>query len=166
MNIYIYNKNPLRLEGIPIASSFEEFKISPIEFYPTWNIDNNIASETKFENPILDANIIREKTREEQILLDNKLELLQDGEYLENNQIIVVPVPENLFIKKWVSPNWIEGATQKDIDSEVFKLLDEYTLLVEQKKRWQSCGFPTLEIEEKMNQNIIKRDNLLKIIIK
>lgn len=163
MNIYIYNKNPLRLEGIPIVSSFEQFKINPLEFYPTWNIENNIASETKFENPILDTDIIREKTREEQILLDNKLELLQDGEYLENNKIIIVPVPEELFIKKWVSPNWIEGATQKDIDSEVFKLLDEYTLLVEKKERWHSCGFSTLEIEEKMAQNILQRERLLKI---
>ena len=163
MNIYIYNKNPLRLEGIPIVSSFEQFKINPLEFYPTWNIENNIASETKFENPILDTDIIREKTREEQILLDNKLELLQDGEYLENNKIIIVPVPEELFIKKWVSPNWIEGATKQDIDSEIFKLLDEYTLLVEQKERWINCGFSTLEIEEKMAQNILQRERLLKI---
>ncbi|WP_291943397.1 hypothetical protein [Cetobacterium sp.] len=57
MNIYIYNKNPLRLEGIPIISSFEQFKINPLEFYPTWNIEKNIASETKFENPILDTDI-------------------------------------------------------------------------------------------------------------
>lgn len=162
MNIYIYNKQTLALEGVPVTSSFKEFKTNPIEFYPNWNI-YNIASDTLFLNPILDGEIIREKTREEQIIQDNKLELLQDGEYLENNRIVIVTVPEGLFIKKWVYPNWIEGATQEDIDLEVFKLLDKYTLLVEQKERWSKCGFSTLEIEEKMAQNILQREKLLKI---
>ncbi|WP_291943399.1 hypothetical protein [Cetobacterium sp.] len=51
---------------------------------------------------------------------------------------------------------------KKNIDLEIFKLLDEYALLVEQKK-WINCGFSTLEIEEKMAQNILQRERLLKI---
>ncbi|WP_297488356.1 hypothetical protein [uncultured Cetobacterium sp.] len=165
MNIYIYNKHTLALEGVPVASTFEEFKTNPIEFYPDWNIDNNIASDTLINNPILDGDIIREKTREEQILLDNKLELLQDGEYLENNKIIIIHAPENLFKKKWnkLLNIWEEGANESEIQNEILKLMDEYTFLVEKKVRWHNCGFSTIEIEKEMKINELKRRELAKL---
>ena len=97
--IYIYNKN-LELIGQPFVKNYTEFKEEPIKYYPSW--DNTMyASLEKYNNPVLDKKTgeIREKTREELILLDNKLELLEDGEYVEAGKIVVVKAPDNLIKK-------------------------------------------------------------------
>ena len=99
MIIYIYDIKNLQVVARPIVNSYEEFKAEPIKYYPEWNIDYYISTEVEFQNPILDSGVIREKTREELILLDNKIELLQDGEYIENNRIIRVESPSHLFKK-------------------------------------------------------------------
>lgn len=126
---------------------------------------NHISTEVEFQNPIYIDGVIREKTREELILLDNKIELLQNGKYIENNKIIVVEAPNYLFKKLWNKENnsWEEGATQEEISTDVNRLIDEYTLLGDQKERWIKYGFDVLEIEEKMASNILKRNYLLSI---
>lgn len=165
MIIYIYDIKNLQVVARPIVNSYGEFKTEPIKFYPSWNINNHISTEVEFQNPILDLGVIREKTREELILLDNKIELLQDGEYIENNKIIRVEAPSYLLKKLWNKENnlWEEGATQEDINLEVNRLIDEFTILGEQKERWIKYGFDVLEIENKMAENIIQRNYLLSI---
>ena len=165
MIIYVYNINTLNLIAKPQVKDYETFKSNPTGFYPEWDVQNHLASEIEFQNPIIINNQIREKTREELILLDNRIELLQDGEYVENNKIIVVKVPDYLFKKLWNKESnlWEEGATQEDINIEVNRLIDEYTLLGDQKERWIKYGFDVLEIEEKMASNILKRNYLLSI---
>ncbi|MCQ9626530.1 hypothetical protein HS141_06035 [Cetobacterium somerae] len=165
MIIYIYDIKTLQIVARPIVNSYGEFRAEPIKFYPEWDVNNHISTEVEYQNPILDNEIIREKTREELILLDNRIELLQDGEYVENNKIIVVKVPDYLFKKLWNKESnlWEEGATQEDINIEVNRLIDEYTLLGDQKERWIKYGFDVLEIEEKMASNILKRNYLLSI---
>ena len=79
MIIYIYDIENLQVVARPIANSYGEFKTEPIGYYPEWNIGGHISTEIEFQNPILDSGVIREKTREELILLDSKTELLQDG---------------------------------------------------------------------------------------
>lgn len=163
MIIYIYDIKTLILVARPIVNSYEEFKAEPTKFYPDWNVTNHISTEVEFQNPVLDSGVIREKTREELILLDNKIELLQDGEYVENNKIIVVDPPYYLYKKSWNKETniWEEGATQDEIDIEVNKLIDEFTILGEQKERWIKYGFDVLDIENKMAENIMKRNYLL-----
>ena len=157
MIIYIYNIKNLQVVARPIVNSYGEFKAEPIKYYPEWSINCHISTEVEFQNPILDSGVIREKTREELIL--------QDGEYIENNKIIKVDVPDYLFKKLWNKENnlWEEGATQEEINLEVNRLIDEYTLLGEQKERWIKYGFEVLEIEEKMASNILQRNYLLSI---
>ncbi|MGL5024286.1 MAG: hypothetical protein ACRC5S_13360 [Cetobacterium sp.] len=165
MIIYIYNIKNLQVVARPIVNSYGEFKAEPTKYYPEWSINCHISTEVEFQNPILDSGVIREKTREELILLDGKVELLQDGEYIENNKIITVDAPDYLFKKLWNKENnlWKEGATQEEINLEVNRLIDEYTLLGEQKERWIRYGFDVLDIENKMAENIIQRNYLLTI---
>ncbi|MGL6113490.1 MAG: hypothetical protein ACRC1R_00485 [Cetobacterium sp.] len=163
MIIYIYDIKTLQVVARPIVNSYGEFKAEPTKFYPDWNVTNHLSTEIEFLNPIIDNGVIREKTREELILLDNRIELLQDGEYVENNKIIVVKVPDYLFKKLWNKESnlWEEGATQEDINIEVNRLIDEFTILGEQKERWIKYGFDVLDIENKMAENIMKRNYLL-----
>ncbi|MBC2855228.1 hypothetical protein H3N56_03880 [Cetobacterium sp. 2A] len=165
MILYIYDVKTLNIVAKPIVNSNNEFTNNPLNFYPDWNMGIHIVSEIEFQNPMLDINIIREKTREELILLDNKNELLQDGEYVENNKIIRVEAPSYLFKKLWNKENnlWEEGGTQEDINLEVNKLIDEFTILGEQKERWIKYGFDVLDIENKIAENIIRRKFLLEI---
>lgn len=165
MIIYIYNKNNLEeIPSEPIAPSLEDFQNEPVSFFPAWNQSVHIASDTFYTNPILDSNNnLREKTREEQILLDNKIELLADGEYIENKKIIVVPAPEGLFIKKWnkEAKIWEEGATNEDINKEIDRLIDIYIDLAEKKDKYSKYGFSTLELEHLIAENILKREELV-----
>ncbi|MGL4933910.1 MAG: hypothetical protein ACRC51_00415 [Cetobacterium sp.] len=165
MIIYIYDIKTLTVVARPIVNSYREFKAEPIRYYPEWNVDYHISTEIEFQNPILDSGVIREKTREELILLDNKTELLHDGEYIENNKIIRVEAPSYLFKKLWNKENnlWEEGTTQEEINLEENRLIDEFTILGEQKERWIKYGFDVLEIENKMAENIIQRNYLLSI---
>lgn len=129
-NIYIYNEN-LELIAQPFVTSFDEFLKSPELFYPNWAV-NMYVTETKVENPILDGDSIREKTRLERIL-DGEENLLEDGEYLENNQIIKIEYDPKLdFLKKIWDKDlhiWKEGATDEEITehmaTSVTKLLYE-----------------------------------------
>ncbi|MGL4863798.1 MAG: hypothetical protein ACRCZO_15350 [Cetobacterium sp.] len=120
MIIYIYDIKNLQVVARPIVNSYAEFKAEPIKYYSEWNTDYHLSTEVEFQKPILDSGVIREKTREELILLDNKTELLQDGEYIENNEIIRVEAPSYLFKKLWNKDInvWKEGAIQEEINLE------------------------------------------------
>lgn len=148
-------------------NSYGEFKAEPIRYYPEWNIDSHISTEVEFQNPILDSGVIREKTREESILLDNKIELLQDGEYVENNKIIKIEAPNYLLKKIWNKELkiWQEGAVKEDIKKEIEKLISEFVILSEKKEKYEKYGFETYEIENQLAENILKRNYILKIIL-
>lgn len=165
MIIYIYDIKTLEIIAKPVAPSYEEFKEKPVMFYPNWKIKSHLASEIEFQNPIIINKEIREKNREELILLDNKIEMLQDGEYVEENQIIRIEAPEYLYKKIWNKEinQWQEGASQEEIKVEVNRLIDEYTLLEEQKERWLKYKFEIIDIENKIALNIVRRNYLLSI---
>lgn len=154
--IYIYNKN-LELIGQPFITEYEEFKKNPNKFFPSWEI-TMYASLEKYNNPVLDKKTgeIREKTREELILLDNKLELLQDGEYVENGGIKAVEAPDNLIKKVWNKEAhiWEEGATREELIEERKNKILEYKKLKDDKKDLEDSGFSSEEeismIVEKM----------------
>ena len=168
--IYIYNKN-LELIGQPFVKDYTEFKKEPIKYYPSW--DNTMyASLEKYNNPILDRKTgeIREKTREELILLDNKLELLQDGEYVETGEIIVVEASENLIKKNWNKEMhiWEEGATREELIEERKNKILEYKKLKDDKKDLEESVFSSEEeitmIVEKMVLLEVDINNLAKKI--
>lgn len=168
--IYIYDKN-LKLIAQPFIKDYEEFKENPIKYYPSW--DNTMyASLEKYNNPILDRKTgeIREKTREELILLDNKLELLQDGEYVETGEIIVVEASENLIKKNWNKEMhiWEEGATREELIEERKNKILEYKKLKDDKKDLEESVFSSEEeitmIVEKMVLLEVDINNLAKKI--
>lgn len=117
-----------------------------------------IEKDTAVQNPLYDEvkREIREKTREELILLDNKLELLQDGEYVEAGEIIVVEAPENLVKKTWDKNThiWKEGATREELIEERKNKILEYKKLKDDKKDLEESGFSSEEeilmLSEKM----------------
>lgn len=164
--IYIYNKN-LELIGQPFIKDYEEFKENPIKYFPSWET-TMFASLEKYNNPILDKKTeeIREKTREELILLDNKLELLQDGEYVEAGKITVVEAPENLIKKVWNKEVhiWEEGATREELVEERKNKILEYKKLKDDKKDLEDSGFSSEEeirmIVEKMELLEVDINNL------
>ena len=145
--IYIYNKN-LELIGQPFVKDYTEFKEEPIKYYPSW--DNAMyASLEKYNNPIIDtiSGNIREKTREELILLDNKLELLQEGEYVEAGKIVVVKAPDNLIKKVWNKEAhiWEEGATREELIEERKNKILKYSQLKKEKDELIASGFAIQE---------------------
>ena len=128
---YLYKKNKKgEIELIDILNyPILEFQKDPNRYYPNWE-SSFYATEQKYENPIFDNEIqtLREKTREELILIDNKLELLQNGEYIEQGKIIVIPAPEGLLKKKWdcKSHTWSEGATDEELKEYYFNKINSY----------------------------------------
>ena len=154
--IYIYDKN-LKLIAQPFITEYEEFKKNPNKFFPNWEV-TMYASLEKYNNPVLDKKTgeIREKTREELILIDNKLELLQDGEYVEDGEIIVVEDSENLIKKVWNKEMhiWKEGATREELIEERKNRILEYKKLKDDKKDLEESGFSSEEeilmLSEKM----------------
>lgn len=124
--IYIYN-DKLELIAQPYATSYEDFKNNPVLFYPEWK-SSFYATQDKYNNPVVSDGALREKTREELILIDNKCELLADGEYIEQGKIIVVPAPETLLKKVWDKTVhvWGEGATVEELKEFYFDLINKY----------------------------------------
>ena len=134
--MYIYKGTEL-IESLNYTK--EEFKK---EWYPKWE-DTMIISETKFYNPILDNGTLREKTREELILLDNKLELLVEGEYISKNKISKKEIPNTLINPIWdkVKSIWKEGATKEELIEERKNKIVEYEKLEEEKKLLENSKF-------------------------
>lgn len=127
---YVYKTENKKIElDITLNYPIEEFKKNP-HWYSKWDKETMIASGIKYENPVLDDETqgLREKTREELILIDNKIELLADGEYIEQGKIIVVPCPEGLLKKKWdkTAHVWGEEATVEELKEFYFNLINKY----------------------------------------
>ena len=159
--IYIYNKD-LIIIAQPYITNLEEFKENPTKFYPDW--DNTMyATLEKYNNPILDKEMIREKTREELIVLDNKTELLEEGEILKNREIKKVEKPEGYKIE-WQYPNWVETITKEELVEIRKNKILEYSKLEEDKKLLESSKFSTLEeielVVEKMQILEVEINNI------
>lgn len=117
--VYIYNKynKELELIGQPYITSYEDFISNPQEFYPDWNEENMYVSKDKLMYPIVEDNLLREKTQKE-LKLEGIIEL-DDGEYIEDGKLIVVEYDEKLgYLKRmWNKEThiWYEGATEEEI---------------------------------------------------
>ena len=111
---------------VSLNYEYEDFIKEPSKFYPEWQ-SSFYATQDKYNSPILSDGTLREKTREELILIDNKVELLQDGEYIEQGKIIIVPAPKTLLKKVWdvQSHTWKEGATDEELKEFYFDLINK-----------------------------------------
>ncbi|WP_293960716.1 hypothetical protein [uncultured Fusobacterium sp.] len=123
--VHLYDNNLKFL--VSLNYEYEDFIKEPSKYYLDWEI-SFYATQDKYNSPILSDGALREKTREELILIDNKLELLQDGEYIKQGKIIVVPCPEGLLKKKWdkIAHVWGEGATIEELKEYYFNKINTY----------------------------------------
>lgn len=89
-----------------------------------------VEQENPFVCPIYDAekNIVEEATREQRILLFQEIDLLQDGEYIDEKRIVTVPCTENFFRKTWDKElhAWKEGATEEEIKTAWFDNINKW----------------------------------------
>lgn len=168
---FIYDKTTLKLIDA-LNYTLEEFNVNPQGCYPNWNEEKYLAIENKIEDPILDKNsqTLREKTREEKILLDNKVELLQDGEYIQDGKIVTVPCVENFLKKSWNKEKhiWEEGATVDEIIEQRKNKILKYSELEKEKKALEGSKFSTedeiLTVTEEMNKLEKEINSLANII--
>nr|DAU93890.1 MAG TPA: protein of unknown function (DUF4376) [Caudoviricetes sp.] len=123
--VHIYDKDLKFL--VTLNYEYEDFIKNPNKFYPDWQ-PSFYATEQKYEEPVLAQGSLREKTREEKILLDNKIELLADGEYIDQGQIIIVHAPEGLLKKVWdkETRTWKERATDEELKEYYFNKINTY----------------------------------------
>lgn len=160
--IYIYDKETLELLGVPFITTLEEFKEKPTEFYPDWDNRTMIIAEMEIQYPIIDkeTGFLRDKTREERILLDNEKDLLNDGEYIEAGKIVFIEYDEtlNYYKKAWDKENyvWYEATTEEEfIEMRKNKIL-KYSKLEENKKALESSKFSSADeiqmITEEMSE--------------
>lgn len=160
---HIYDNNLNYI--LTLNYNFEEFKTEPKKYFPDWK-NSYYASEQKYEYPIVDKDSLREMSREEKILNLSMLELLQDGEYIENGEILIVECPENILRKAWNKKNhtWYETITKEEIVELRTNKILEYQKLDENKNSLETSKFSSSEeinlIVEKMNNLEIEINNL------
>ncbi len=131
--IYIYNKN---LEfKISLNYTKEEFFKNAKLIYKDFEETDYICGR-KLDYPFLENGELREMTREEKILKLNKVELLQPGEYIENDKLIYIEQHKDLLFPIWdnVIKKWKENkeALRKEYKNkrlEYSKLKKDYETL-------------------------------------
>lgn len=141
---HIYDNNLKFL--LTLNYNYEDFIKEPSKYYPDWDF-SFYATQDKYNNPILSDGALREKTREELILIDNKIELLQDGESISGNEIKVAVIPDGLLFPKWNKELtlWEEGATKEEFIKIRAEKILKYSELEENKKALETSKFSSID---------------------
>lgn len=84
------------------------------DFYPNFDNEIMVYKDNKLTRPIYKNGELREMTREE-ICETGDLSILIEGEVYQDDVIIYKEPPKGLKIE-WEYPNWVEKATQQEID--------------------------------------------------
>ena len=99
--IHIYLIATMECIAHPVTTGIDKFKENPNLFYPDWNAEKHIWSETEYQNPVFENGNLRESTKEElykagkytlaenELIENEKIKTveLSEFEYIENNQI-------------------------------------------------------------------------------
>ena len=116
---------------------------------PDYNEENTVIVErdTEMAYPTWDNGKLREMTREEQILQLGMENLLLDGEYLSEGEIIVVEKPLNLIRPAWNKETcqWYETMTKEELLEKRSQKIIEYSKLEEEKKVLENSRFSTAD---------------------
>lgn len=131
MSCFIYEGTKLIVE---LNYNVNEFKK---EWYPDWKEGMQVYPK-KFEHPVVEEdNLLREKTREERILMDDEVSLLQVGEKVEDGQIIKIECNDGeLVTPRWnfEEKKWEEGANKESLILERKDKLLQYKKIQEEIK--------------------------------
>ncbi|NWO20134.1 hypothetical protein [Leptotrichia sp. oral taxon 223] len=154
MIINIYDKNNLQVIAHPVATSLEDFKDSPVLFYPDWDSTRHVCSNTEFQNPILAAGTIREMTKEELYAVGKYT--LADNELIENNKIKTVELSECEYVEN----NTIKLNREKRIEqikNELYELRLAYDVA--------PFEFEVGGVKYLQNNRSIDQSNLTRIVV-
>ncbi|WP_304176698.1 hypothetical protein [Leptotrichia trevisanii] len=154
MIINIYDKNNLQVIAHPVATSLEDFKDSPVLFYPDWDSTRHVCSDIEFQNPILAAGTIREMTKEELYTVGKYT--LADNELIENNKIKTVELSECEYVEN----NTIKLKREKRIEqikNELYELRLAYDVA--------PFEFEVGGVKYLQNNRSIDQSNLTRIVV-
>ena len=123
--VYIYSINSLECIARPTVTTIEEFKEKPNLFYPDWNEETMKFSEVLLNNPVADSKTgeLREMTEIEKVKSGKTI--LQDGSYLEGEEIKTVTKPNEWSVWDKNSNTW---KVDKDLLNKKLKELREKAL--------------------------------------
>ena len=155
--IFIYDKSNLGNVIERPVLSVEDFNSDKKKYFPDFNDEKYFASEVKIQNSILDAGNVREMNDKE--LIESGLKKLEDGQYLDSEEIKTVEKPNSY--SKWDkdSHTWIGDKVEKlqyfkDLrytkQQEYIKYKKELEEKEDEKAEFESLGFDTKETEERI----------------
>lgn len=123
--VYIYEVNSLECIARPTITTIESFKEKPSLFYPFWDEKTMKFSETLLNNPIVDLKTgkLREMTEIEKVKSGKTI--LQDGSYLEGEEIKTVTKPNEWSVWDKNSNTW---KVDEDLLNKKLKELREKAL--------------------------------------
>lgn len=117
--VYMYNINNLNEVIEQYALSFEDYKSRINLYYPPYDANINIPSEIRFNNPIYDNGVLREKNKEE--LYTEGLYTLEYDEIIQDGKIKKVELSQYEYIED----NKVKFDREKkikDIETELYNL--------------------------------------------
>ena len=131
--VYIYSINSLECIARPTVTTIEEFKEKPNLFYPDWNEETMKFSEVLLNNPVADSKTgeLREMTEIEKVKSGKTI--LQDGSYLEGEEIKTVTKPNEWSVwdknsNTWKVDNDLLNKKLKELREKALKDLAEAKL--------------------------------------
>ena len=156
-NVYIYDGS-LKIIAVPYITTETEFLEEPKKFYPDFS-DSYYYSFEKLVNPVIDGNELREMKRIELVLAGK--DSLQDGEYIEDEEIITVEKPNDFHFwdnkqNEWVYDQKLEKSLLEEeignLEGELSGLYDELDKAVARKLKMREKQLN--EEIEKLNEKI------------
>lgn len=125
--------NDAILRGDYLDKSSEEFVMPSRDemlkqfIFPDWQQgDILVIADSPLKHPKLQGDTLVEMTREE-ICESGDLSILTDGEVYQDGKIVYKDPPEDMLKPKWVYPDWVEQATEDEINLyQVETLYNEY----------------------------------------
>ena len=150
MKTYIYDENCNLIKTYFDGAEYEIRRMEGQKVY---------LSDKVFMNPIMERNQMREMTTSE--LIKNKIIELQEGEYLEKDEIITIEKPNNFHfwdtnLNKWVYDQELEKSSLEEeignLEGELSGLYDELDKAVARKLKMREKQLN--EEIEKLNEKI------------
>lgn len=109
---------------------------------------------------VSDNGEVREATSKD--LYDLGYLKLEDGDAFEGEEIKHIPKPQDDNEYIWNGTEWVidEEATKIKRENLINREIENYVQLAEKKELYEKYGFDTLEIEEQLANNILRRNEL------
>ena len=124
--VYIYLIATMECIAHPVTTGIDKFKENPNLFYPDWNAEKHIWSETEYQNPVFENGNLREATKEE--LYKAGKYTLAENELIDNGKIKVVELSEFEYIE--------DNQIKYKKEEKIGKLKQElYELRIEREKK-------------------------------